>query len=166
LLEQFDLAFTINALEHMRDPFQTLDNMYRSLKPGGVLLAHCPNYTIPFDPHFNILIVARSKSLNEWLYRSKIREYPAVWEEINFIRYVDVRRHLRRRGWSFAFDKSIMRDSILRLMNDPIFARRMPRLLRGIASVVRASGVVHALHLLPPRLQTPMEILTKKPSTS
>src|SRR5262245_20011394 len=42
LPEQFDVAFTINALEHMRDPLLALDNMYRSLKPAGSLLAYCP----------------------------------------------------------------------------------------------------------------------------
>src|SRR5260221_4307431 len=54
LKERFDVAFTINALEHMRDPLVTLDNMVASLKPGGIVLAHCPNYTIPLDTHFNI----------------------------------------------------------------------------------------------------------------
>src|SRR5215467_10398933 len=33
---EFDVAFTINALEHMRDPLRTIDNMYDSLKPGGI----------------------------------------------------------------------------------------------------------------------------------
>src|ERR1700720_4745112 len=28
---RFDVAFTINALEHMRDPLRTIDNMYDSL---------------------------------------------------------------------------------------------------------------------------------------
>src|SRR5438445_614845 len=34
---QFDIAFTINALEYMPDPLATLDNMYDSLRPGHVL---------------------------------------------------------------------------------------------------------------------------------
>src|SRR6476660_2720276 len=121
ILERFDLAFTINALEHMRDPLLTLDNMLRSLKPGGALLAHCPNYTVPLEVHFNILLVTRSKPINEWLYRSKIARYPAVWKELNFIRYIDVRRHLRRRGSSFTFNTSVLRDAVRRLLDDPIF---------------------------------------------
>ena len=43
----------------MRDPLRTVDNMYRSLRPGGVLLAHCPNYTIPLEVHFNVVLVTR-----------------------------------------------------------------------------------------------------------
>jgi SAM-dependent methyltransferase len=162
ILERFDLAFTINALEHMRDPMLTLDNMLRSLKPGGALLAHCPNYTVPLEVHFNILLVTRSKPINEWLYRSKIARYPAVWKELNFIRYIDVRRHLRRRGSSFTFNTSVLRDAVRRLLDDPIFAQRMPTPVRVVGSFLRYTGLVEALRLLPARLQTPMEVLIRK----
>jgi hypothetical protein len=60
------------------DPLLTIDNMYKSLKPGGVVLVHCPNYTIPFDSHFNIFLVIRSKRINGWLYRSKISRFRSL----------------------------------------------------------------------------------------
>ena len=41
----------------MRDPLLTIDNMYKSLKPGGVVFVHCPNYMISFEVHFNIFHV-------------------------------------------------------------------------------------------------------------
>jgi SAM-dependent methyltransferase len=162
LPEQFDFAFTINALEHMRDPFMTIDNMYKSLKAGGHILLHCPNYTIPFEVHFNVLLLTRSKRLNEWLHRSKIAQYPKVWDELNFIRYIDVRRHLCERSWNFIFNRSVMRDLVERLLDDSIFAQRMPFLLRAIGSMLRSVGMVRGLTLAPLRLQTPMEVLIKK----
>ena len=160
--ERFSVAFTINALEHMRDPLLTIDNMYRSLKPGGVLLAHCPNYTVPLEVHFNVLLVTRSKPINGWLYRSKIRKYPWVWDELNFIRYIDVRRHLERRGWSFTFNTAMLRESVRRLLDDPIFAERMPVPVRAIGAILRYTGLVHALSMVPPRFQTPMEVLIQR----
>ena len=162
ILDRFGVAFTINALEHMRDPLLTLDNMYRSLVPGGAMLAHCPNYTVPFDTHFNILLVTRSKPINAWLYRSKIQRHPSVWEELNFVRYVDVRRHLARRGSSFTFSTSMLRDSVRRLLDDPTFAERMPRPVRAIGVFLRSTGLVHVAGLVPARLQTPMEVLIRK----
>ncbi len=159
---RFDVAFTINALEHMRDPLRTIGNMCDSLKPGGVALVHCPNYTIPFEVHFNILLVSRSKPINEWLYRSKISRHPELWNELNFVRYVDVRRHLAARRASFTFQRSVMRDLVARLLNDPIFAGRMPAVVRTIGRMLQYSGLLHALIFVPTRFQTPMEVWIKK----
>jgi SAM-dependent methyltransferase len=158
----FDIVFTINALEHMRDPLLTIDNMYNSLRPGGIALIHCPNYTIPFDSHFNILLVTRLKQVNEWLYRSKISRYPQIWQELNFIRYIDLHRHLVNRGLRFSFNRSVMRDAVGRLFTDPIFAQRMPAAFRYIGASLKYCGVLGAALLLPPRFQTPMEVLIKK----
>lgn len=159
---QFDVAFTINALEHMRDPLRTIDNMCDSLKPGGIALVHCPNYTIPFDVHFNLLLVTRSKPINQWFYRSKISRYPKVWDELNFVRYVDLHRHLAKRRADFAFDRSLMRELVVRLMDDPIFAQRMPAVVRAIGAALRRTGLVRALTYVPPRFQTPMEAHIRK----
>jgi hypothetical protein len=136
--------------------------MYNSLKPVGIAVIHCPNYTIPFEVHFNILLVTRSKSVNEWLYRSKISRHPELWNELNFVRHVDVRRHLAARRASFRFEPSVMRDLVARLLNDPIFAERMPASVRAIGRMLQYSGLLHALTLVPTRFQTPMEVWIKK----
>jgi SAM-dependent methyltransferase len=159
---QFDIAFTINALEHMHDPLATIDNMYGSLKPGGILLAHCPNYTIPFEVHFNVLLVTRSKPLNELLYRSKIDRDPQIWNGLNFIRYIDVRRHLVRRGFRFSFNHSVMCDLVIRTLSDRIFADRMPPMVRVAGKFLQSIGLVKVLTLIPAGLQTPMEVLIRK----
>jgi len=119
------------------DPLLAIDNMYKSLKPGGVVIVHCPNYTIPFEVHFNIFLVTRSKLINERLYRSKISRYPKAWDELNFVRYVDVRRHLIDRRANFAFEGSVMHDLMARLLNDPIFAERMPAIVRAVGAMLR-----------------------------
>jgi SAM-dependent methyltransferase len=159
---RFDVAFTINALEHMRDPLLTIDNMYDSLKPGGMALVHCPNYTIPFEVHFNVLLVTRSKPINEWLYRSRISRYPKVWDELNFVRYVDVHRHLVKRRANFSFGHSVMHELVVRLMDDPIFAERMPAVVRAMGAMLRHTGLLHALSYVPLRFQTPMEVHIRK----
>jgi SAM-dependent methyltransferase len=159
---QFDVAFTINALEHMRDPLRTIDNMYNSLKPGGIALVHCPNYTMPFDSHFNILLVTRSKPINEWLHQSKINRYPEVWNALNFVRYSDVRQHLMNRRVNFSFDRSIMGEMVVRLLDDPVFAERMPPVIHTIGALLRHTRLVRALSCVPARFQTPMEVRIKK----
>jgi SAM-dependent methyltransferase len=156
---RFDLAFTINALEHMPDPMRTLDNMYASLKPGGVLLAHCPNYSVWFEMHLNLLLVTRSKRINEWLYKSRLDERRAIWDGLNFIRYIDLKRHIERRGWPYSFNNSALRDSIARLERDPIFAQRMPWYVRALGTLL---GKSRLLDVWPRRLQSPMEVVVTK----
>jgi SAM-dependent methyltransferase len=162
LSNQFDVVLTINSLEHMREPLLTIDNMYRSLKPGGVLLVHCPNYNVPLDSHFNIFLVTRSKSLNAWLYRSRIERQPRVWDELNFIRCVDIQRHLVRRRLYFEFNRRIVMDLVLRLFNDQIFSQRMSPAVRAAGALLKRLGLVSRLNLIPARFQTPMEVLVRK----
>jgi SAM-dependent methyltransferase len=158
----FDIAFTINALEHMREPLRTMDKMYDSLKPGGTLLAHCPNYSVPFDSHFNILLLTRLKSVNEWIYPKRIGQDLPLWNELNFVRYSDLRRHLLEQGRSFTFSRSVMHDLVRRLFNDPIFAERMPGAIRVAGAGLRYSGLLGALNWIPPHFQTPMEVAVRK----
>lgn len=162
LAGDFDVVFTINALEHMRDPLLSIDNMYRALKPGGTLLVHCPNYTIPLEVHLNIFLVTRSKRLNEWLYRSRIERRQGIWDELNFVRYRDIRSHLKSRKMQFEFNQSVERDLVLRLFNDPMFAQRMPAVVRTTCSVLNRLGLLNKLDRIPVRFQTPMEVAIKK----
>jgi SAM-dependent methyltransferase len=129
---QLDIPFTINALEDMHDPLATIDNMFGSLKPGGILLAHWPNYAIPFEVHFKVLLVTRSKPLNELSYRSKIYRYPKIGKGLIFMRYIDLRRRLVHRGFRFRFNRSVMRDLVIRTLSDRIFADRIPPVVRVV----------------------------------
>jgi SAM-dependent methyltransferase len=160
--DQFDVAFTINALEHMPDPLKAIDNMYASLKPGGVLLAHCPNYSVPFEPHFNIILVTRSKRVNEWLFHSIVSRRAAIWNGLSFISYPELRRHLVRRGLRFRFNRSVMADLVTRISRDRVFAERMPAVVRSFSKFLEAVGLIKGLTAIPARVQTPMEVLIRK----
>jgi rhamnosyltransferase len=49
--ESFDLILTLDILEHLVDPWSTLQELYRLLKPGGVIIASIPNvrhYSVVF----------------------------------------------------------------------------------------------------------------------
>jgi len=49
----FDAAISIQVLEHMKKPWQALDELSRVLKPGGVLFLSCPQgepqHQVPYD---------------------------------------------------------------------------------------------------------------------
>ena len=125
------------------------------------MLLHAPNYNVPFEPHFNFVLVTRSKRLNGWLYRSRII-YPEVWDELNLIRFTDLRRHFHRNKVSFHFNRNAMHDIASRVIDDRIFALRRPRLQRAFCAVLKYTGLISLMRLLPGRLQSPMEIVVTK----
>jgi SAM-dependent methyltransferase len=64
--DTFDLAVCWDVLEHLRRPDLALDNLTRSLKPGGRLVLGLPNVLTPkalatkFTPHrFHVLVYRR-----------------------------------------------------------------------------------------------------------
>ena len=57
---KFDLVLMGDILEHLRDPWQTVRNMYRVQKPGGQIVISVPNIT-----HFSIFAEMLA---NDWQY--------------------------------------------------------------------------------------------------
>jgi hypothetical protein len=42
------------------------------------------------------------------------------WDELNFLRLINLRRHLLNRAFNFTFERSVLRDLMIRLLDDPI----------------------------------------------
>jgi 2-polyprenyl-3-methyl-5-hydroxy-6-metoxy-1,4-benzoquinol methylase len=159
---QYDFIFTIHVLEHMRDPLRALENMYQSLKQPGFLLAVCPNYDVPFEPHLGIFLVGLSKSLNARLHAHRIAAKSKVWDGLFFVRYSRLRQYLNERRIRYAFNRSIVRDMFQQLEKDQFFYARMPRFVRWSHRILKSAGVIDLLYFVPLRMQTPMELLVTK----
>lgn len=159
---RYDVIFTIHVLEHMRDPLRALENMYQSLKQPGFLLAVCPNYDVPFEPHLGIFLVGRSKSLNARFYTHRIAAQSKVWDGLFFVRYSRLRQYLDQKRIRYAFNRNMVRDMFQQLGKDQFFYARMPPFIRWSHRILKAAGVIELLHFLPLRMQTPMELLVTK----
>lgn len=51
---EFDLIFSINVLEHVDNLELAFSKMSNVLSKSGMMIHHCPNYFIPYEPHFGI----------------------------------------------------------------------------------------------------------------
>jgi SAM-dependent methyltransferase len=159
---EYDFVFTIHVLEHMQDPLRAVGNMYQSLKTPGFLLAVCPNYDVPFEPHLGIFLVGRSKALNARLYARSIAAKPKIWDGLSLIRYSQLRRYLDDQRIRYAFNRCMLRDMFLLLGRDRSLYARMPTVVRWGYRALDLIGGIKLLSWLPLRMQTPMELLITK----
>ncbi|MBU1305829.1 MAG: class I SAM-dependent methyltransferase, partial [Alphaproteobacteria bacterium] len=55
--ERFDLIFSVNVFEHVDDWEQAVKRSMATLSPNGQMVILCPNYAVPYEPHFAIPII-------------------------------------------------------------------------------------------------------------
>ncbi len=149
----FDLIFSNNVLEHVRDVASALGALDAVLRPGGVMVHNCPNYHVPFEPHFGIPLVPLRPASTARLLPDTITS-TGLWKSINFVTASQVRRIAAEHGADVAFQRGLLGDSIDRFV-EPEFAERHPVLAR-VAGPLRV--LTPAFRRLPPALATPMVV--------
>jgi 2-polyprenyl-3-methyl-5-hydroxy-6-metoxy-1,4-benzoquinol methylase len=152
---RFDLIFSINVLEHMRPLSPNLDGMARVLAPGGAMLHLCPNYRVPYEPHFGLPLAPGVPALTPWLLRPSLRRDP-LWRSLNFITAADLRRFARRNSLRVEFSPGQFAKIVQRLRQDEAFAERHTGLASHALRVLSACGLLGLIGRLPSEWSTPM----------
>jgi SAM-dependent methyltransferase len=145
---QFDVAFSLNVMEHVADVGEVLRRVHRTLRPGGSHRFVCPNYAFPYEPHFNMpTLFSRAltqRLLWSWIAGSThVPDPVGIWNSLNWITVRQVRR-LSRRDLAVepAFGADIFELFLERAVSDPEFQARRGRLL------TRSLGLLRRLNLL------------------
>lgn len=133
--EGFDLIFSVNVFEHLSDWRTALDRACSLLAPGGSIIILCPNYAIPYEPHFSIPILFSGPLTHKLLHRhieriERERDAAGLWQSLNFITVPQMRRHCRGRGYGLSFDKRMLGNMLDRLDTDAEFAARQANIAR------------------------------------
>ncbi len=138
----FDFAFSINVMEHVEDIDQTIKKVVTALKPGAYYRFTCPNYSFPYEPHFNIPTLF-NKKLTEAVFKGKIYNNPTIadptglWKSLNWITTRQVKKIVRKLTYTeLDFNKKILECTLQRLTNDAEFSSRRSPLINKIANVI------------------------------
>lgn len=129
--ESFDFAFSINVMEHVDNISKVIKSVVDSLKLSAIYRFICPNYTFPYEPHFNIPTIY-SKRITEAIFKKKIyansnmTDPVGTWRSINWISVNLVRDIARKNNNKVVFNKNLLVEMIERVVNDPIFNARRP----------------------------------------
>ena len=84
----------------------------------------CPNYTLPFEPHFGIPLIPFFPRATACLYPQTIKKLPGIWEELNFITAGRTKRLASAGGLTVSFDQGILAAAMRRFDRDQLFRER------------------------------------------
>lgn len=151
---QFDVIVSMNVLEHIPDLEGAMFAMARVLAPGGMMIHLCPNYAIPFEPHFGIPLIPWAPRLTANLF-PRVRDNP-VWASLNFVTHRQIRCYALKAGLAVTFRPGMMYDAFARLDRDEAFSARHKGAVAYIHRILKRTGLLALLRCLPPALATPM----------
>lgn len=150
----FDLIFSVNVLEHIPDLEANIAGMERVLAPTGVMVHTCPNYHIPYEPHYAIPLVPFFPQAVTWLRPSLNQD--ELWRSLNFITTGRMRRAASAQGLNIQFRGSVLYDTLKRVESDPVFSDRHPKLFLSLFRFLTHTRLIELFRWLPPALATPM----------
>lgn len=133
---QFDFAFSINVMEHVIDIYGVLTNIFNSLKPGGRYHFICPNYSFPYEPHFNSLTLVNKRATDKLLKsrlvgKSKHNDSEGMWNSLNWINHGSINSWATgKNNLEITFSRRALNLYITRAVEDHVFQVRHPLLSR------------------------------------
>lgn len=154
---EFDFIFSINVIEHIANVKKATNNMISVLKHDGICVNLCPNYNMPYEPHYSIPLVPGAPQLSRRIFAYKIDQSPDIWQTLNFITYFDVLKMAKSSNVKVHFEKGIFYDTMKRLINDEVFAQRHGRSLTGrMLSLLMRVNALWFIKWLHPMVTSPM----------
>ncbi len=153
----FDLIFSNNVIEHIPDWQAAMSAMGGLLSTHGMMRHSCPNYTVPYEPHYGIPVFRHFPKLSRRLFLSSKAD-PGIWDSLNFIRHKDVKTFCAAHALSCNFEKALLYKALMRIDEDPVFKSRHKGLVATLAGLMVSSGLVVIFKHIPPSMATPMII--------
>jgi SAM-dependent methyltransferase len=161
--KRFDFVFSINVMEHLRDPYAVLLQLTQILKKGQNYRFFCPNYDFPYEPHFAKWIFVRK---NNAFYlpgvpRSSLsipeRESFGLYNSLNFITLNRISKFGHSSGMNISSNRNAFYDLLQRVVYDKELGKRHP-VLAQVIKIVCHLRVDSLAKLVPKRFQPVMDV--------
>ena len=123
-----DYIFAINVIEHVHDYEDLIAQAIKAKTQNATFRIICPNYSIPYEPHFNIPIVF-NKAITKLIFGNKIRNSKIpnseeFWDDLSWPTQRGLRRLLKTYGWSVEFSHDATCEYLNRALTDFDFIAR------------------------------------------
>ncbi len=151
----FDFAFSIYVMEHVGDIEMTLRKVNASLKQKAYYRFITPNYTFPYEPHFNIPTFF-NKKITEKILGNKIFHdirFPdpsGVWASLNWISIGKLKKAAEViQGLKINFNKNVLFNTFQRVLFDEQFSARRSPFIVKFAKIMSALKIDSILKFIP-----------------
>ena len=142
--ESFDIVYSSNVLEHVRDPEAVIHEGFRAVKPGGRVVFVVPNYRSFWEGHYRLPWLPIFNRL--WLGKAYVKLWgrdPAFLDTLHFVTPAKVRKWV----------STLPANHRLVTMGEEICAKRLKDLSfgswGGLDGIRRAVGVLQRWGLSP-----------------
>ena len=152
---RFHLAFSLNVMEHVEDVQTSMQRIHAALLPEGWHRFCCPNYTFPYEPHFNFITLGSKERTARYLWNriegsARVPNAVQTWNSLNWISVKQIRRICDQQlGVNPEFSRDIFFAFAFRARTDPWFQERRSRWMRIVVSVLHLSGLLNLIYLIP-----------------
>ena len=158
---QFDLIFSVNVLEHFQPLKENLDALTGLMGNCGRQVHTCPNYHVPYEPHYGVALLPLVPHLTPYLGRRRLLS-EKVWRSLNFITAADLRAYAKRSRLTIDFKRGTLGEALDRLHAEPDFAARQPRFLYHAAHAMKITRLTDIIRELPTSWVTPMTVILRR----
>ena len=123
-----DFLYAINVIEHVPDYEELIRNALEHATPQGVFRIICPNYSIPYEPHFVIPVIV-SKTLTFRIFKRKIEQSEILkskefWQDLSWPTQRKLKQFLKSKNLKFEFSRDATNFYINRALSDSNFVNR------------------------------------------
>ncbi len=160
---EFDFAFSINVMEHLKNPYTVLNDILKLIEHGGSYRFVCPNYDFPYEPHFAKWLFLRK---NSGFYLSPkqarkgnvfLKDRDGLYESLNFITYKKIFKSVDKARYSFFVNQNALHALTDRaLIDDKLQARH--RLLSKVVISLNKLHLLKIVKLVPVSIQPTLDI--------
>jgi len=123
-----DLVLAVNVIEHVPDFGILIDNALKIKSPSGSIRIICPNYAIPYEPHFEIptffLKQITFRAFRKRIEKSNIDNPIDFWHDLSWPSQRRLQRLLTDMNLDFEFSREAFSHYIDRALEDKRFTDR------------------------------------------
>ena len=147
-----DYIYAINVIEHVPDYLVLIANGINAKTNDGIFRLICPNYTVPYEPHFNIPIIF-SKKITKFIFkrrisRSTIPNNEEFWNDLSWPTQHGLNKSLKSIGWEVTFSRDATNEYLKRALSDSAFIARKGRVVGNLLRLI--SLLAKIVRFLPP----------------